>query len=344
MYGYEEYSDVTPEQLLQKVSQEDIFKMVFKGDILLNSKIYINPLRKDDDLPGCWFEYYGEALLFMDFADKCCRHRSCFRMIMDKYNVDLGEALKIICNHFNLSHSYKDYQQTSLDKEQTYFGFSTKKSPTIITFTEKPIEKKNILYWSRFTILPEHLIEDDVHIVSRFNITNRGKTKVLTPYKDCYAFKFGDRVKLYQPFNPPDYKWVTNCIPNDIGNLNNISKKGKILVISKSYKDHRLLRNLFPGLDVIWFQNEGQVPSVEILLDLIDRFEDIVIFFDNDEPGIEAAHKIVNIFNNLKQNSARMVHLPIECKYKDPSDFYYREGREDLHKILKQINLYGTNT
>ena len=337
MYGFEEYIELTPEHILQKVSQEQIFKIVFKQEVETDLVCYRSPLRKDKN-PGCWFKYYDGTLLFIDFGDKKRTHRSCFRMIMDKYGVDMRSAINIICNYYNLSSNPLDYKEVELED---YEYSSPTKTPLIINFTKREFTKQDKKYWSQYLIYPSQLEEDNVYSVESFSFST-GKT--IKPFGLCYAYTFpNDRVKIYQPLTNPKYKWITNCNNNVVGNIHNISDKGDLLIVSKSYKDSRVLRNL--GIkDVVWFQNEGQVPNDEINIDLINRFKEIVFFYDNDIAGIEAGNKLSNIYNSYKSNCSRAVHLPKMCKWKDPSDFIRREGRVDLMKILKRMKLYGKDT
>lgn len=337
MYGYEEYFDLTPEHILQKISQEDIFKIVFGEDLDIDLK-YINPIREGwDNSPGCWFEYYEETLLFMDFGDKV-RHRSCFKMIMDYYEVTLKGALKLICKHYSLSTVRLDYSPVIYHSNSPKSIYQ--KTATIITYEKREVQRRDIIYWSQYIIRPEHLIEDKVYPINRCTIYKGDSSSSFNPYHIAYAYDFGDRVKIYQPLNTSGYKWITNCNNNDIGNIQNLPDTANQLIITKSYKDHRTLRNLNLGFNVIWLQNEGQVPNKEILTSLIKRFKDIVIFFDNDNPGIQAAQKLSGILNEYKFGCARMVFLPKrKYKWKDPSDFVKKEGRQDLIKELIKLKI-----
>ena len=164
-------------------------------------------------------------------------------------------------------------------------------------------------------------------------------------------FDFVDKIKIYQPYGGK-YKWITNCDEDNIGNFDNLPPTGRELIIQKSYKDHRVLRNLEWGLNVIWFQNEGCVPSMDILVNLTQRFEYITIFFDNDEDGMKAAQKLCDIFNMIRESCARTVFLPKRRKHKqlygdylkDPGAFINKEGKQDFIKTLKQIGINGKNT
>lgn len=350
MYGFEDLIEVAPDQLLQKITQEQIIEWVLEQPFDINAR-YISPFRKDEK-PGCRLEVRPDGtILFIDFGEKLLTgrtHRTCFGMVMDKYKVSMQGAIRILCNEFGLSTHRHDYQYIESP------GYDYSKSggivtPSTFTYDKKEFSKSDIIYWSGFMIKPEHLIEDNSFCVRRFTISNHKGFKLCTPYQYCYVFDFIDKVKFYQPFNEK-YKWITNCDENCIGNIDNLPSHGKELFVQKSYKDHRVLRNLGWGLNVIWFQNEGCIPSLEILYNLTQRFDLITIFYDNDAHGIATAYKLVEIFNSLKPGCARMIYLPERRKHKklygkflkDPAEFYNKEGRDDLIKVLKQIGIkYG---
>lgn len=349
MYGYEELLEVTAEQLLQKVTQQEIFSFILKKPFNFADR-YLSPFR-DDKRPDCRFEERSDgAILFVDFGERFINpektHRSCFGMVMDYYNTSLNGAIRIICDQFGLSKNPKDYDTVTTITYQV--SSVREKIPTTITYDRIPFTKLNTWFWSQFSIKIDHLVEDHVFSTNKFRVKSEKGVKTINVYKHAYVFDFIDKVKIYQPFSEK-YKWITNCDENTIGNIDNLPPTGDELIIKKSYKDHRVLRNLDLGLNVIWFQNEGVVPEMEILVNLTQRFKLITVFYDNDEDGIKAAQKLVDIFNMIRPDCARMVYLPRRRKdkrlygnyLKDPAEFYFREGKLDLIKVLKQIGING---
>lgn len=340
MYGYQDYTNVTPEQLLQKITQEQIFEFVLEQPFNINDR-YLSPFRKDTK-PGCRFaEREDGTIVFIDFGEKLINpsktHRSCFGMVMDRYNVTIDGAVRLLCIQFGLSKDATDYESVTINT--TAYARSEDKDYADIQFDKIPFAKRDVIYWSQFIIRPEHLKEDRVYATNRFSIKKTNTFKTINVYGHCYAIDFIDRVKIYQPYSEK-YKWITNCNENNIGNIDNLPATGDELIIQKSYKDHRVLRNLNLGLNVIWFQNEGCVPSLEILKNLTERFTLITIFFDNDKDGIIAARKLLQVFNEIKPGCARMLYLPRrKFEWKDPGEFVKKEGRIDLIKVLKYIGL-----
>lgn len=350
MYGYEEYIELTPEQILQKITQENIFDFILQrhGQKYHRDDRYFSPFRKDAR-PDCRFEERPDGtLLFVDFGEKhkTSTHRSCFRMVADEFNVSISGAIRIICNEFSLSTNINDYASTY--NNNTYSSSNSELEEkegveTDINYRPKPISKLDIIYWSGFIIKPIHLIEDNVFVTNRFTVKKPGEVlKVINVYKYCYVIDFIHHKKIYQPYSEK-YRFITNCNENDIGNIDSLPATGDELIIQKAYKDHRVLRNIDNTLNVIWFQNEGCVPDIYILKNLTERFKLITIFFDSDEQGILAALKISSILEQLRQGCSRIVHMPVfisrQLTHKDPSEFVNKEGKADLVIALKQIKI-----
>lgn len=351
MYGYDEIIQITPSQILQKISQEKIIEFVLQDALQETYNIrrtYRSPFREDKKA-GCRFEIRPDGtILFIDFVEKLLgrptkTHRSCFNMVMDYYELTIRGACQLICQRFNLSTNYKDYQTTVKN------NFDSDKIEEVrldITFTKRDVIRPDKVFWNQFQIDTKEIIVDRVYPSSSFTLHKYGqKPKLIIPRYICYAIDFLHSVKMYQPYNP-QYKWITNCTEDDIGNIDNLPATGDKLIIQKSYKDHKVTRNLIGG-NVIWLHNEGCVPSIHILQNLLSRFKSIVIFFDNDIGGRTAAKSLQVILNSIRPNSTTVIYLPRRKKdmeesgkyLKDPGEFIFKEGREDTIKILKQIGL-----
>lgn len=118
-------------------------------------------------------------------------------------------------------------------------------------------------------------------------------------------------------------------------------------MITKSYKDFRTIQNLFPELDIIWFQNEGCTPDDDIICNILSRFKNIILLYDNDEGGTISSNRVKDYFNNIRPNSTSNIFIPKREKdiilyksyIKDTAEFRKREGKSDTIKVLKEIGL-----
>jgi hypothetical protein len=332
MYGYYEYVELTPQQVLQKVSQQQIFEWIL-GEKIEEGRRYRSPIRKDRQ-PGCRIDTLANGdMLFVDFGDTPT-HRSCFKLAMDTHGASLQSVLTMICDAFGLSKNGNDYSPIPISFEFT--GEPVKR--TEIYYQTRKFGVKDKRFWNLCSITEEQLKEDRVAPASRVIIHNYKTSKVSSfrPQTICYAIDFGNAVKLYQPYNA-QYKFITNCTVDHVGNINNISS-GDRLIIAKAYKDHRILRNL-ERPNTIWLPSENIIPSKAILVDLCVRFKEIVIFFDNDEMGIKLAVKLMKVLDDIEWGKARIVNIPIKYRLKDLGDFLPKEGRQDTLKLLNQLEI-----
>lgn len=327
---------IDKEEILSYVTQEDIYELVFgfkpqEGDMVCS------PLR-EDTRPGCWFAWYGDKLRFQDFGSndytrgKIRTSFDCFDVVQKFYNFsNLYKTLKFIREKLILGKS-----TIQIPKKVTK---SVEKFETQIDYTTRPFSLKDMYYWKSYGISSKDLMEDGVKAIRNFTIkTIKG---VNTVHINAIAYAYTDfinrRVKIYLPYETGRYRFITNCKNNDIGNIKNLPLSGNSLVITKSYKDHRVLRNM--GVEnVVWFQSEKIFPNYDILYALCDRFKHITVFFDNDRTGMEEGKKLTEMINNMFTDKATQIWIPnhINNKSKDPADLYKHEGEECLKQVLKQ--------
>jgi hypothetical protein len=325
-------------KILEYVSEKQIFKLVFGYEPIVYQ--YVTSPFRIDNTPGCWFEYSPKGeLKFVDFANADVING--IKML----NIDCFDAVQV---YYKLGNFYKTLE---FIKEKLIDGKNIKHNirvikPKVKEDVEIYVEARNFdsrdkRFWSRYGISKQNLVDDGVFAVKRFNLLNTRKGDILKRVHDpCYSFSnFDDgRKKLYRPFKKGSGRFITNCKADDVGEIDSLVEYGKQLVISKSYKDCRVLRN--EELNSVWFQNEGMIPSDEILIPLCKRFTDIVVFFDNDNAGITASKKVSDYINKSFPGKARNLYLPehlnLERNISDPADMYYKMGSKHLQQFLKE--------
>jgi len=199
-------------------------------------------------------------------------------------------------------------------------------------------------FWQRrYNISKENLIVDKVFPIRRFKLFDTKSGDHMFRVDDIgYAyteFASGNK-KIYRPEQKGGKRFITNCDAEDVGGMSSRIKAGRLLLITKSYKDFRVLKNL--GLNVRWLQNEGMFPRGDDFWDLLKDFDKVIVFFDNDAAGIKAANELVELINFTEINKASMVHLPIELlgrSISDPSDLVHKQNEKELIKFLKAKNI-----
>lgn len=322
---------IDKDTLLEYVSEEDIFQLVFPY-IPGEFEYITSPYRKDKN-PGCWFErdIYSNKLVFVDFAD----HRKirgvrmgridCFDAVMIYYNLsNFFVTLNFIKT--KLLKGKKRIKRTPVPRPKTEVG---ERNRVKILFQPRDFDWRDRGYWQKYGITKQNLIDDSVFPVKKYFMmgTKKGDMEILCS-DICYAYSEFEngRRKLYHP-NRTKARFISNCSPNDIGGTRHLPPLGKQLIITKSYKDCRVLRNA--GLDVIWFQNEGAFPFIHTLKKYTSRYQRTVVVFDNDDAGKRAADLALDYLRNDIGTKAYAVFVPKTDEFvKDPADLIWHRPKE----------------
>lgn len=317
-------------EIFERYSQEQVFELFLKEPIRLD-KFYKAPYRKDNN-PGCYFEYYDDKLKFVDFANSP-PSLSCIEVGQLCLNADFTTTLDFIIKHLNGN------QKVNID----FISENNKKSKIKLNYQmryiERPFSIKDKEFWfDQYGISKSQLIQDKVIPILGYEALNTKTNKpyIINTYDLAYIYTDfeSNNSKIYRPHSK-EHKWFTNCNQNDVGNIRNLPEKGDLLIITKSYKDCRVIRNL--GFNSIWFQNEGMFPSKSILEDLSKRFNKILVFFDNDSAGQSAMIRLQMKFTEI-DTQVEILFLPPKYlekeNIKDPSDFVKKYGYEKLRSFI----------
>lgn len=340
---YSEYTPLNKYEVLKRVTQEEIYQIVV-GYLPIANKYVVSPLR-EDKLAGAFYEWVKGYLLFKDFADPIRRVRDCFQMLMDYFKLSYNESLELVDEHFKLGirigypisirHEFIDYSS----KTYKYNPLSKREGKNNSIYTKaRPFLIYDKHYWeNRFGITKANLIEDNVFPLLWFKFFSPKNNDWLTirPMDICYSFdEFqNNQRKIYRPLNKNN-KFLTNLSQNHIGNIDNIPITGEKLIITKAYKDCRIIRNC--GIrNIVWFQSENQIPEDNYLLPLCKRFNKIVVLYDNDEAGIVGGVKLVIRINEQYPDKAKEMY--VSHGFNDTANLYENKGKSEVMKFLKTI-------
>ena len=340
MSNYQYHSDnlnrrgfISKESILSQVTQEEIFQLVFKF-APEEFDYVVSPLRRDKT-PGCWFSYHSTGVLyFIDFANKRT-HSDCFNIVQDYFQFPNF--------YLTLEYIYNTLIQGNVALKPIIHSEETKKlakEKVKLLIEARPFSSADAQFWSQYEIRKQHLIEDRVFPVQKLFALNTKSGSHIIECKDI-AYSYNDfpeaRKKIYFPMREGKRRFLTNCTKNDVGGINSLVPYGKELIIAKSYKDYRVLKN--NGKNVVWFQNEGMIPNDSILNVLIQHFVSVIVWFDNDEPGIVASERVKNHINTFIPGKAKNLWLPergLELGIKDPSDCIAKD-KILFHNFLKDF-------
>jgi 5S rRNA maturation endonuclease (ribonuclease M5) len=349
MYGYKEKRVfISKEEILEKVSQEEIFKFIV--GYLPREHQYVFSLFRKDKSPNCYYEWYKDCLWFVDWSEpeNKKQHRDCFNMVQDHFKVSFYKALEIVNGHFKLGLGAGHHEDSEFVVKQRKIIEETeqqKKNTHLMPCKVREFNSQgDRLQWSPYQITRQELIEDNVFPIIWYKVYSKRLRDyvVIRPTTNSYLIgTFEERTKYYTPDKVGKGKWATNCSANDIWGYEDLPLMSDKLIITKSYKDWRVLKN--QGVkNVIGFQNEGQYPSLEILKSLLERFKEIIIFFDNDRAGIQAAEKLVEYLNSIIPRKTRSIYLKETLQKQsvsDPADMIKIIGKEPLVNFLLENKL-----
>lgn len=325
--------ELTKDNILLKLPELAIFEYYFGEKISLN-RSYKNPLRIDNN-PGCKF-FIGRTgkLLFIDTSRRNSV-RDCFGFICDKYNCKLYKALQIINRDFKLGfegkpldHLVYDYSWPSLDV------FEKAKEEKRLLCLKRNWEFYDKEYWGQYGIT--------LKVLSKFNVI-----PVQTVFKGnkilwrnsrenpiyCYNFPNENKKKIYRPKEKDrSYRFMSSGGMSGIyQGFDQLPAKGDLLIITKSLKDVMVL-DMF-GYNAIAPHSENYPIPLDFYDNLMDRFDNIILFYDNDEAGKKATEQIAEDLD------MPFIFIPDEYKEKDISDFYKRYGVSETGLML--TNLIG---
>lgn len=323
---------VSKEFILSKISEADIFsRYLYYPDLRLS---FVNPFR-DDKNPDCKFyisSNSSEKIRFKDFAYGY--NWSCFDVVMIKYNLDFHTALQKIAIDFDLF-NIQETNNTNIKIDDNIKQISKNleiiaKKPEIVDLQIKKRRFNNLdlEYWEEYNLQPKDLYYvyplDNVFLNKR--IIYSYNSSHIDP---AYAYALGNgKYKIYFPnrkkknnksfrfLQSGSYTQGSRLLPKFINN------KYELLFITKSYKDVLMLRKL--GFYAIAPSSETSLINKEEFETYQSMFNNIVLFFDNDNAGIVNSNRFKDIYKIESQ-----IFTP-EGYSKDISDFIKNEGEKNL--------------
>jgi DNA primase len=316
---------LTKENILNKITEEDIFRryVPFTFDI---NRLYNSPLRNDDNTPSFGiYDKFG-TLKYKDFGGS---QGSCFDFVMNYFNLSFGNCLSKINQDFNLNliagygNSINSNTSKIISRRQ-----EVSKSKKLLQVILRRFQKEDYEYWQNFGITKEILkfynirAIKEVYLDKRLHWTNTRTNPIYG-----YYFPKTNNIKCYKPLEKDKKnKWLGNVISDDIQGYEQLPETGDLLVITKSMKDVMCLYSI--GINAIAPQGEDHHIPEELIEELRLRFKRIVIFYDNDSPGVNASIKVTTMYNLPYANIPK--GLP-----KDPAEYYEQFGKDKLIEFCK---------
>lgn len=321
---------LTKELILSRFSEEQIMEFYLR--IPIKKGLFRSPLRRDKE-PTCSFYRSGKGdLIFKDFATG--QHLNVFGVVQSLFNCDYFEALKIIANDFGI---VRDKSITRNPGKINSNPVQIKdKEMSKIQIEVQDFSELELKWWGKYGIDLNILKKFDVYSCKHLFLNGQlfAKSQQHCPIFGYYGKKY-QGLELWRCYFPKrtSFRFITNWPSKKIQGYDQLPKRGKLLVITKSMKDVMCLYSC--GITACAPNSETQFVSDSVLDDLKQRFRHIVVLFDNDETG-------VSFMNKLKKKHPDLIYtwIPRHYNAKDISDYYKEYGRKETLNLIKEFVLW----
>lgn len=321
---------ITKELILSRFSEEQL--MEYYLHIPVKKGLFRSPLRRDKQPTCSFYRNKSGTLIFKDFATG--QHLNVFDVVQSIFRCDYFEALRIIANDFGIVRDnalHKNPGKINLNPIKIKDKEISKIQVEIQEFTESELK-----WWGRYGISRDILKHFDVYSCKHVFLNDQlfAKSQQHCPIFGYYGKKY-QGLELWRCYFPKrtSFRFITNWPSKKIQGYDQLPKKGKLLVITKSMKDSMCLYSC--GITACAPNSENLFVSDKVLDDLKIRFENIIVLYDNDRPGLYNMAKI-----RREHPELTYVFIPKRYGSKDISDFYKDHGRKETLNLIKTFILW----
>jgi hypothetical protein len=319
--------NITKEYLLSKARQETYLEYYL--GIPVKKGLFKSPLR-DDKNPTCAFYVNASGdIIFKDFSGQF--NGNFINVVMFKYNCSYYKALRIIANDFGYC-NYSKLPKCSKPIKVSEHTFEGSKE-AIIQVEIQDFSDFELDWWKQYGITEKILKK--FRVFSCKTVFLNGNVYIHSSYRHpifgYYRGKNDNKLELWRIYFPNhrsrEPKFLSNWKSILLQGSKQLPKEGDILVITKSMKDVMCLYSL--GITAIAPNSENLFLTENQYNKLKKRFKRIVLFYDNDLPGIHNMNKIRKKFN------IECMWIPRKYKAKDISDFYKIYGEDRTKELIE---------
>jgi 5S rRNA maturation endonuclease (ribonuclease M5) len=326
MYDFEKTVEVDNlKDILKLTTEYDIYSF-YMGNQFKIGKVMRSPLREDIHPSfGIYKSSLRGNLMWKDQATG--KTGNVIHFVSELFKITYEEATAKIVEDIE-NNSIK----TTKEGKEVQEVYS--KTKTIISVQKKNFTEVDDDYWEQYLITREILKKHNVYPILTFWVNDMPSNLFYSKEQPLYAYQIFDKFQIYSPKANRKNKFRNSTSIFDIHGLEQLPKYGKLLIITKSKKDVMVLDRL--GYNSVAPCGENTPIPESIIQNLKERFDNIIILYDNDKAGMEGAKKLADTYN------LTYVYIPIDYhimfKIKDISDyiknFKITRTRELLKKLL----------
>ena len=329
---------ITKELLLSKNSEETYMEHYL--GIPVKKGLFKSPLRKDSKPTASFFRNKKGDLIFHDFRGDF--YGNFISVVIELFQCSYYKALKIIANDFGIS-NYKNYEKHESKIEYSGIIFKETQSTSIIQVEKKEFSQKELDWWDSFGISKTTLSK--YKVVSCSSIFLNGQYFTSSSDKSPIFGYYGgkkDGIELWRIYMPTKktFRFLSNWSSSIIQGSKQLIESGDYCILSKSLKDVMLLHE---------FNFISCAPNAESITisksqfdKLNQKFNNIIVFFDNDLAGVQGAHRYKKQFNCKCIFIKRKYAKDISDLYKKLSSTQFWIAIDELNKILSDSTIRST--
>ena len=321
---------ITKELILSRFSEEQL--MEYYLHLPVKKGLFRSPLRRDKQPTCSFYRNKSGTLIFKDFATG--QHLNVFDVVQSIFKCNYFESLRIIANDFGIVRDntlHKNPGKINLNPVKIKDKEISKIQIEVQEFTDSELK-----WWGKYGISKDILKRFDVYSCKHVCLNDQlfAESQQHCPIFGYYGKKY-QGLELWRCYFPKrtSFRFITNWPSKKIQGYDQLPKKGKLLVITKSMKDSMCLYSC--GITACAPNSENLFISDKVLEDLKNRFENIVVLYDNDKPGLYNMAKI-----RKEHPELTYVFIPKRYGSKDISDFYKDHGRKETLNLIKTFILW----
>ena len=324
---------LTPESILEKISEYDVFRYYMPDQSWKINQVTLSPFRHENN-PSFVIGNKRGFLTFIDFADTNLRG-NCFDFVKILFNLlTFDDVLKKIDKDFSLgiikgvnSTEYKKI--TSQYKQPDDLG----KRYSLIQVVTRKFTQEELSYWNDYHQDVQDLRDNNIYSIKKLYLN-----KSLFHLKDDelkFGYYYDGHWKIYRPHADKKNKWMPNNVPiTAMDGLDNI-KNCKLAFINKSKKDYMVMKKLIANTCAV--QNEGIGCFSNENVEFLKANSDCqILSFDSDVTGVQNSQQITKLFDFGYANVPRKY---LAEGIKDWADLSRKYGLKIIEDILKQKKL-----
>jgi hypothetical protein len=285
---------LTPEAILEKISEYDIYRYYMPNTNWKINTVTYSPFRNENN-PSFIIGYRSGILKYIDFTDTD-KKGNCFEFVKTLFNISsFNDVLTLIDNDFGLgitSNSViKEYKQIINNYEQPIF---TVKDECFLQVKTKKFTIEELSYWNNYYQDIEDLKSNNVYSIDTVYMNKKKFSMKDSDLK--FGYLYDGHWKIYRPFADKKNKWVPNNVPITMMDGLEDIKNCDVALINKSKKDYMVMKKIFPCCCAV--QNEGVGCFSDENVEYLKSNSDVQILgFDSDEVGVKNSQQITKKFD-----------------------------------------------